>query len=313
MGDNGLIGPLIQVAALALLMRKIWTTQSCSGISGKTLILYALVFITRDLGLGFIRDLGLGFYFIISTCAVYLVIFKFGSVSSYDSEQDSIRIHGITVFRMEMLLIPLWYLGFLEIGPLICIFRTTAAIVICYFIYIKFKDTYESELDSFRNGYIILIMILAGAFAISSQRYSDFLPAFSSGLESLAMLPQFFMTSKAGKIDTTISFYLFAMAVSRPLYAFDTEDMMDFYDYASNYDYDWTIILQLVINYVGFRWCHYNVARKAEEDEEILPIYESCDEVPAILTENDNGSGTLEKQLPDDMSQHSFFKKLFQN
>lgn len=46
-----LIGDLSHVAAILILLLKIWKTRSCSGVSGKTQIMFALCFITRYLDL----------------------------------------------------------------------------------------------------------------------------------------------------------------------------------------------------------------------------------------------------------------------
>ena len=47
-----LIGDFSHIAAILILLLKIWKTRSCSGVSGKTQIMFALCFITRYLGPG---------------------------------------------------------------------------------------------------------------------------------------------------------------------------------------------------------------------------------------------------------------------
>jgi len=51
-----LFGDLSHLAAIAILLLKIWKTRSCAGVSGKTQLLFAVCFITRyiDLFLHFV-------------------------------------------------------------------------------------------------------------------------------------------------------------------------------------------------------------------------------------------------------------------
>lgn len=96
-----LIGDLSHLAAILILLAKIWKTRSCSGISGKSQLLFALVFVTRYLDL-FTHFVSLYntfmkiFYIIASLGTCYLMFKKFKA--TYD------RIHD--TFRIEFLLIP---------------------------------------------------------------------------------------------------------------------------------------------------------------------------------------------------------------
>lgn len=96
-----LIGDLSHLAAILILLAKIWKTRSCSGISGKSQLLFALVFMTRYLDL-FTHFVSLYnttmkvFYLIASIGTCYLIFKKFKA--TYD------RVHD--TFRIEFLLIP---------------------------------------------------------------------------------------------------------------------------------------------------------------------------------------------------------------
>jgi ER lumen protein retaining receptor len=96
-----LVGDLSHLLAILILLTKIWKTRSCSGISGKSQILFALVFITRYLDL-FTHFISLYntvmkiFYLASSIGTVYLMYFKFKP--TYDRQHDT--------FRIEFLLAP---------------------------------------------------------------------------------------------------------------------------------------------------------------------------------------------------------------
>ncbi|XP_043917911.1 ER lumen protein-retaining receptor 3-like [Protopterus annectens] len=104
-----LCGDLSHLLAIIILLAKMWKTQSCAGISGKSQVLFALVFTTRYL------DLFTVFFSVYNTvmkvifltasyATVYLIFLKFKG--SYDRENDS--------FRVEFLLVPVAGLSFLE-------------------------------------------------------------------------------------------------------------------------------------------------------------------------------------------------------
>jgi ER lumen protein retaining receptor len=95
-----LIGDLSHLVAIILLLWKIWKTRSCAGISGKSQILFALVFTTRYL------DLVTNFVSVYNTCmkvfflaasygTIYLMLLKFKA--TYNSNHDTFRIEFILV------------------------------------------------------------------------------------------------------------------------------------------------------------------------------------------------------------------------
>ena len=83
-----IVGDLSHYAAIGTIFLKIITSKSCKGISGKTQILYLLVFLTRyiDLFFNFISlyNTSIKIFFIISTLTnIYLVFVKYaGTISS---------------------------------------------------------------------------------------------------------------------------------------------------------------------------------------------------------------------------------------
>eukprot|EP00047_Mylnosiga_fluctuans_P012498 m.26377 g.26377 ORF g.26377 m.26377 type:complete len:213 (+) comp4281_c0_seq2:37-675(+) len=96
-----LIGDISHVVAILLLLAKIWKTRSAAGISGKSQLLFALVFLTRypDLFYSFVSlyNSVMKVLFLAASCAtVYLIYFKFKP--TYDGNHDT--------FRLEFLIIP---------------------------------------------------------------------------------------------------------------------------------------------------------------------------------------------------------------
>jgi len=90
-----LIGDLSHLAAILILLLKIWKTRSCAGISGRAQILFALVFLTRylDLFTSFISvyNTVMKIFFLASSIGtVYLMFFKFKA--TYDHNHDTFRI-----------------------------------------------------------------------------------------------------------------------------------------------------------------------------------------------------------------------------
>lgn len=96
-----LTGDLSHLLAIIILLLKIWKTRSCAGISGKSQILFTIVYITRylDLFTTFISvyNTVMKIVFIgASVATVFLMFVKFRA--TYDRNHDS--------FRIEFLLIP---------------------------------------------------------------------------------------------------------------------------------------------------------------------------------------------------------------
>jgi ER lumen protein retaining receptor len=96
------------LVAIAILLAKIWMTRSCAGISGRSQILFLIVFVARylDLFTNFVslynsvmKVLFLGS----SIATVYLMFVKFRA--TYDKNHD--------VFRIELLIVPAFVLALL--------------------------------------------------------------------------------------------------------------------------------------------------------------------------------------------------------
>ncbi|XP_053193637.1 ER lumen protein-retaining receptor 3 [Scomber japonicus] len=104
-----LAGDVSHLLAIIILLMKMWSTRSCAGISGKSQVLFALVFTTRYLDLFTIfispyNTIMKVVFLALSYATVYMIYMRFRK--TYDSENDS--------FRVEFLLVPVIGLSFLE-------------------------------------------------------------------------------------------------------------------------------------------------------------------------------------------------------
>ncbi|GMT32381.1 hypothetical protein PFISCL1PPCAC_23678 [Pristionchus fissidentatus] len=96
-----LLGDLSHLAAILILLWKMWASRSVSGISARSQILYFIVFVTRylDLFTTFISAYNslMKLFFLSSTAfTIYLMLVKFRP--TYERDSDS--------FRIEFLLLP---------------------------------------------------------------------------------------------------------------------------------------------------------------------------------------------------------------
>lgn len=89
-----LCGDLSHLLAIVLLLLKIWKTRSCAGISGKSQILFLVVFCARylDLFTSFISPYNtiMKMFFVGSAAAtVWMIYMKFKA--TYDGNHDTFR------------------------------------------------------------------------------------------------------------------------------------------------------------------------------------------------------------------------------
>ncbi|XP_072036498.1 ER lumen protein-retaining receptor 2 [Amphiura filiformis] len=189
-----LVGDLCHLLAILILLWKIWKTRSCAGISGKSQVMFALVFTARylDLFTNFISVYNTSMKVIYISCAfatVYLIYIKFKA--TYDSNSDT--------FRMEFLIVPVGGLAFLvnhDFSPLeilwtFSIYLESVAILPQLFMISKTGEAetitshYLFALGAYRGLYIVnwvyrfyfegffdLIAIVAGC--VQTILYCDF-------------------------------------------------------------------------------------------------------------------------------------------
>lgn len=154
------------------------------GISGKSQILFAVVYLSRylDLFTTFISvyNTFMKFVFVVSSLGtLYLMYLKFRA--TYDHNHDS--------FRIEFLLVPCVILALL-INHDFTVLEVSLSYVLQTFL-----------------GSIIFNLL-----------FFQVLWTFSIYLESVAILPQLFLVSKTGEAESITSHYLFALGSYRALY-----------------------------------------------------------------------------------------------
>lgn len=91
---------LAHLVAIVILLHKIWRTRSCEGLSGRSQVLFAIVFLSRylDLFTNFVslyNSVMKVFFLATSIGTVYLMWFKFKA--TYDRNNDSLRVEFLLV------------------------------------------------------------------------------------------------------------------------------------------------------------------------------------------------------------------------
>ncbi|MEQ2192865.1 hypothetical protein XENOCAPTIV_018670 [Xenoophorus captivus] len=89
-----LAGDVSHLVAILILLMKIWSSRSCAGISGKSQVLFALVFTTRYLDLFTVyisayNSVMKVVFLALSYATVYLIYMRFKN--TYNSENDTFR------------------------------------------------------------------------------------------------------------------------------------------------------------------------------------------------------------------------------
>lgn len=102
------LGDIFHLLAIIILLLKIWKSRSCAGISGKSQILFAIVFTTRylDLFTNYISLYNTSMKVVYIACSyatVWMIYNKFKA--TYDGNHDT--------FRVEFLVVPTLILAFL--------------------------------------------------------------------------------------------------------------------------------------------------------------------------------------------------------
>jgi len=189
-----LTGDLSHLLAIIILLLKIWKTRSCAGISGKSQILFTIVYITRYLDLfttfisvynTFMKVVFIG----ASVATVFLMFVKFRA--TYDRNHDSFRIEFLLIPTVILALIINHEFTVLEVLWTFSIYLESVAILPQLFLVSKTGEAesitshYLFALGSYRGLYLInwiwryimenhydLIAIFAGI--IQTILYCDF-------------------------------------------------------------------------------------------------------------------------------------------
>lgn len=189
-----LVGDLSHLAAILILLLKIWKTRSCAGISGRSQILFCIVFASRylDLVTNFISvyNTTMKLFFLgASFGTVYLMYLKFKA--TYDTNHDTFRIEFLLGPTAVLALVLNHEFTFMEILWTFSIYLESVAILPQLFMVQKTGEAesitshYLFALGAYRGLYILnwiyryyfegfydIIAIVAGV--VQTILYADF-------------------------------------------------------------------------------------------------------------------------------------------
>ncbi|KAF5284357.1 hypothetical protein FQR65_LT13574 [Abscondita terminalis] len=189
-----LTGDLSHLLAVIILLLKIWKTRSCAGISGKSQILFAIVYTTRYLDLvttyvSLYNTLMKIVFIAASYATIYLIYLKFKA--TYDHNHDTFRVEFLIIPSVILALLINHDFTVLEILWTFSIYMESVAILPQLFMVSKTGEAesitshYLFALGSYRALYILnwvyryvtedhydLIAIVAGV--VQTVLYCDF-------------------------------------------------------------------------------------------------------------------------------------------
>lgn len=159
-----LLADLSHLLAIIILLLKIWKTRSCAGISGKSQILFSIVYTTRylDLLTTFVSPYNtiMKIVFIAASYAtVYLMYVKFKA--TYDHNHDTFRIEFLLIPSLILALLINREFTLLEVLWTFSIYLESVAILPQLFLVSKTGEAesitshYLFALGSYRGLYIL--------------------------------------------------------------------------------------------------------------------------------------------------------------
>ncbi|KAI7906077.1 putative ERD2-ER lumen protein-retaining receptor [Cokeromyces recurvatus] len=147
------------------------------------------------------------------------------------------------------------------------IFFIASSIYVIYLMKVKFKATYDPNLDTFRMEYLILFAGVLSVLLCYEYSVVEILWSFSIWLESVAILPQLFMLQRTGEAETITTHYIFALGAYRTLYLFN---WIYRYYFEANYTVDWIASLAGLLQtalYSDFFYIYYVKVVKGQKFE----------------------------------------------
>eukprot|EP00126_Sphaerothecum_destruens_P006039 Sdes_comp19184_c0_seq2m9994 len=151
--------------------------------------------------------------------AIFLLLWKIWKTRS---------VAGIS-FKSQALFCGVFYCRYLDLfthfvsvyNSLMKMIYIVSSSVTVYFIFRKFRTTYDKTHDVLRVEFLLIPCLILGLLFNYSFEPIQILWSFSIFLESVAILPQLFMIQKTGEAETITSHYLFALGAYRGFYLFN--------------------------------------------------------------------------------------------
>lgn len=200
--------------------------------SGKSQILFAVVFTTRylDLFTNFISlyNTTMKIFFLASSYGtLYLMYMKFKA--TYDSNHDTFRLVKILHEIVG------WFMKGFE-----WLLRVSKSTQPKYFVH-------DCSLKYFRIEFLLGPAVILALVLNHEFSFMEILWTFSIYLESVAILPQLFMVQKTGEAETITSHYLFALGSYRGLYILN---------WIYRYYFEGTYVVK-ILNFQSFIFEHF--------------------------------------------------------
>ncbi|XP_076750330.1 ER lumen protein-retaining receptor [Xylocopa sonorina] len=190
-----LVGDLSHLLAVIILLLKIWKTRSCAGISGKSQILFAIVYITRylDLATTYISAYNtfMKVIFVVTSIAtVFLMYVKFKA--TYDHNHDTFRIEFLILPTLALALLINHEFTVVEVLWTFSIYLESVAILPQLFLVSK-----TGEAESITSHYLFALGSYRGLYLLNwiyryyAEDYHDLI-AIVAGLVQTVLYCDFF-------------------------------------------------------------------------------------------------------------------------
>ncbi|KAL7668260.1 hypothetical protein ACOME3_008970 [Neoechinorhynchus agilis] len=192
-----LAGDLSHLIAILILLLKIWRTQSCLGVSGKSICLYAIVFVSRYLDLfthyvsaynSFMKL----FYISATFLTLYLIYKKFRV--TYNWNNDTFKIQYLIVPCLALALVINRAFTFLEIMWTFSIYLESVAVLPQLFMISK-----TGEAESITTHYLFALgiyrafYIMNWAYRYFFERYLDLIAIVAGCLQTVLYCDFFYL------------------------------------------------------------------------------------------------------------------------
>jgi len=98
------------------------------------------------------------------------------------------------------------------------LFFIGSSVYILYLMRVRFKATYDPNLDTFRVEYLIGPSLVLGLLFNYEFSLTEIMWSFSIFLEAVAIFPQLFILQRTGEAEAITTHYLAALGIYRTLY-----------------------------------------------------------------------------------------------
>ncbi|KOX77419.1 ER lumen protein retaining receptor [Melipona quadrifasciata] len=192
-----LLGDLSHLLAIIILLLKIWKTRSCAGISGKSQILFAIVYTTRYLDLvttyvsaynTFMKIV----FIVTSYVTVFLMYVKFKA--TYDHNHDTFRIEFLILPTSVLALVINNEFTVIEVLWTFSIYLESVAILPQLFLVSK-----TGEAESITSHYLFALGSYRGLYLLNwvyryyAESHADLIAIFAGLVQTILYCDFFYL------------------------------------------------------------------------------------------------------------------------